>query len=459
MKMQCVNAKKIHNDILRLDSKYHLSAGTIALKSIVLSPYKLRELSQLTENIYNGARFRRCYVYNSKYGIPFMGSSNMLRNRFDLLKKISSKYTRNLSSLLLQKDWILISCSGTIGNTVYTNDDYAGKAASQHIIRVVPNNEIFSGYLFAFLSSRYGYDLLTKGTYGAVIQHIEPEHIEDIPVPILPNDEQKEIHNLIIEASDLRVKANKLLEEATRKLNNLIDLNYRESLGLTIGTVKLCNIKESLQSRLDAPVFINNAVKQINSIIDNREFCKLHECDVNVSRPAIFKRSYVKDGLPYIKGSELFNINPFIRCEHLSKNKTPFLAELKLHDEQILMTCAGSCGNVKLITKEYEDKNAIGSQDIIRIESNDNLFTLEYLFVYLNTKLVFDYIQSMKYGSVIERIEPLHVRSIPIIKPSKELSSEITNLIKCYKNNMYIAFTKENQAIKLVETEIESWQQ
>lgn len=86
------------------------------------------------------------------------------------------------------------------------------------------------------------------------------------------------------------------------------------------------------------------------------------------------------------------------------------------------------------------------------------MLTTEYLFVYLQLPFVFDYIQSMKYGSVIERIEPFHVESIPVVIPSEKMSRGITDIINIYKNNMYDAFNKENQAIQLVEKEIESWQ-
>ncbi len=110
-----------------------------------------------------------------------------------------------------------------------------------------------------------------------------------------------------------------------------------------------------------------------------------------------------------------------------------------------------------MITKEYDDKEAIGSQDIIRIEGNDSLYTKEYLFTYLSLPFVYDYIQSMKYGSVIERIEPFHVESIPVIEPTEELSKKITNLIQSYMDCTYKAFKAEEEAISMVEAEIEKW--
>lgn len=122
-----------------------------------------------------------------------------------------------------------------------------------------------------------------------------------------------------------------------------------------------------------------------------------------------------------------------------------------------MITCAGSVGDIKLITKEYEEKESIGSQDIIRLESTDELYTKEYMFVYLQLPFVYDYIQSMKYGSVIERIEPFHVESIPVVKPTKEVSDEITSLIQTYMDCTYRAFCAEEQAITMVEQEIEKW--
>ena len=110
-----------------------------------------------------------------------------------------------------------------------------------------------------------------------------------------------------------------------------------------------------------------------------------------------------------------------------------------------------------MISKEYEDKESIGSQDIIRIEGNDSLFTKEYIFTYLLLPFVYDYMQSMKYGSVIERIEPFHVESIPIVEPTKELSTEITAIIKHYMDYTYRAFVDEEKAIAMIESEIEKW--
>ncbi len=460
MRAAVIQNKAIITIGVRLDSKFHLSDGIITIREINKTHYSITSLGQVSSDIYNGPRFKRIYVNDKAKGIPFMGSSDMLHSHFDSLKLISKKYSKNIDSLRIKKNWILVSCSGTIGNTVYTNENFEGKTASQHIMRIIPDkNKIKEGFLYAYLSSKYGYSLLTQGTYGAVIQHIEPAHIENIPVPIFPESKQLEIHNLIVESANLRVEANRLLEEAKILLEKEINVHFQKE-SFKIGSNNIKNIFSSLQCRLDPPALISNGVETINKLKSKGVVFKaLSECNTYVYRPGIFKRSYVEKGYPYIKGSELFDNNPFLRCQYLSKTKTPFVEQMLLRENQILITCAGSCGQIKLITKEFEDKGAIGSQDIIRVEAKDSLFTTEYLFIYFQLPFVFDYIQSMKYGSVIERIEPFHVESIPVFMPSEEVSQEITDKINTYKKDIYVAFNKENQAISFVEKEIESWQQ
>ena len=133
------------------------------------------------------------------------------------------------------------------------------------------------------------------------------------------------------------------------------------------------------------------------------------------------------------------------------------LDKVWLKEGQIWMTCEGMCGQVKMMTKEYEEKEAICSPDIIRIQSNDSLFTSQYLFAYLQVPFIVEFMQSMKYGSVIERFDAEHASSIPIVEPTSELSSKITSMISSFMDCTYRAFKAEEEAISIIEVEIEKW--
>ena len=451
-----VSKKEVCGANYRFDAGYHLSDGVTIRRNISKAPYSTMKVSEATEKIFYGLRANRVYVSKKDHALPFMTGANIMLSDLSNTKLVSKKYTPEIEEMTLHSDWILITRSGTVGLTAWSNKLYEGKYGSEDIIRVIPNNKIKAGVLYAFLASKYGYSLLTQGSFGAVIQHIEPNFVGNIDIPILPSDLQSNIDVLVRESAKLREEAAKALNDAKQILKDFIHVQYDHNNYKT-GVVSSKDIWNSLQHRLDTPALINDGVLAMKEITERLSHSTIGAINAKVSRPGIFKRNYVADGIPYIKGSEIFLNNPFRRCEHLSRTRTPFIDEMTLFEGQILITCAGSVGNIKIITKEYEDKKAIGSQDIIRLVSTDKLYTREYLFTYLQMPFVFDYIQSMKYGSVIERIEPFHVESIPVVTPTEEISVEISTSIKRYMDCTYQAFNAEEKAITMIEEEIAKW--
>jgi len=453
MKVSSVN-KKEHLKNLRFDASFHLSEGIQSRVQVCKTPYPCKRIGDVAERIFHAGRWKRSYVSSLQHGIALVGSSDMLKSDLSKIKLISRKYTPDIEDKKLKKGWILISCSGTIGNTVFTTKQHAEKLASQDVIRLVPNNILRPGYIYAYLSSKYGYSMLTQGTFGAVIQHIEPENVEVIPIPDFPEAFQKEVDDLIQESSTLREKAMDALEAAKQRIIDYTH-SFDKSQGYKTSKVPASAIRRSFNCRLDPTYFINDGIDWIKGL--NRQTKRLGDCNIKTWYPGIFKRSYVKDGYPYIKGSSLFLNNPFRSCEHLSKTRTPNVEELRLTEGLILISCAGVCGEVKLITKEYEEKEAIGSPDIIRLVSNDNLFTTEYLFAYLQIPSIKEYMQSLKYGSVIERFDTYNLVNLPVVVPTTELSQQITNIVHQYMDYTYRAFKAEDKAISMVEQEIEKW--
>lgn len=456
MRCSLVNTGDLYRSAVRYDAGFYLSEGVAIRRTLSHSPYTLVPIKKMSERIFYGVRASRIFVSKKDHAIPFLTGASIAQSDLDNTKLISKKYSPAIDEMSIKKGWVLITRSGTVGVTAWSNMNYEGKYGSEDIIRLVPNGKMKGGVIYAFLASKYGHSLLTQGSFGAVIQHIEPAFVGEISIPVFPEDMQSRVHTLMEESASLREKAALVKNNAIKYLEGLLNVPFKKAYRKD-SVVLYREVIASLQKRIDPPALMNDGVESMTYVRKHIEHALIMDLDVKVYRPGIFKRNYVSDGIPYIKGSEIFKFNPFNSCEQLSKTRTPFIEEMKLHEGQILITCAGSVGDVKMITKEYEDKDAIGSQDIIRLESKDELFTKEYLFVYLQLPFVYDYIQSMKYGSVIERIEPFHVESIPVIKPTKEVSEKITSLIQEYMDYSYRAFKSEEEAISLVEKEIESW--
>ncbi|RZK22888.1 MAG: hypothetical protein EOO43_09105, partial [Flavobacterium sp.] len=345
MKILKVKSLCFKESDLRLDSSFHLSEGRIARNIIDKVPFQKKPLSELSSNIFYGGRAKRNYVKNIEMGVPFMGSSDMLKTTFDSLKFISTKLTKNLQSSMLFEGWTLISRSGTIGNTAYVNKDFVDKAASEHIIRVVPNEEVKPGYLYSFLTCKYGYALLTQGTFGAVIQHIEPDYLSGLPIPIIPDAKQLTIHKLILESADLRVQANKLLNEAINNFERKIG-ESKVQLGHQIGKVNSKSLK-TFHKRLDGQYQLlwESLIKEQNV---NLALEKVSNVAKSIFVGGRGKRMYVENGITFLSSSDMMLYNPKRTSKKVSKN-TPGLKSMIVSKYDILISRSGTVGNTIIV--------------------------------------------------------------------------------------------------------------
>lgn len=455
MKLLSAKSNWLNDGEQRLDASFHLSDGRLSKIKIDKCPYEALPLQKVTKSLYNGARFKRIYVKDEAYGIPFMGSSDMLKSDVDNLKFISKKLSKNIDSLRVEKDWILVSCSGTIGNTVYTTSDYHNKTASQHVMRIIPNESIIkSGFLYAYLSSQAGYSLLTQGTYGAVIQHIEPHHINDLPVPILPELIQQRIHDLIIKASDLRVESNRMLREAIEEIDekNAIDKPL-PNFSVNIKDI-LRGDKYTKESRLEADYYQPSTATLVNSI-KSGNWRYLGDLSLEIHRSGLRNRTFVKKGVPLITGQNL-KMARLENLKMLSKKFTRNIEKNTTEESDILVSVLGTIGKVEYVYRNMY-QGVFASEHMSKIKIDSSKIHPGYVAAYLNSKSGLSQLMKHKTGSVIEWLKENNIASIVIPMP-KDKGTRIGEKMNIATLKRQEAFEKENQAIELIEKEMESWQ-
>ena len=451
---------------VRIDASFHLSEGRVTRKLLENSPLGYDLLGDISSDIFYGGRNRRIYVENDTVGIPFMGSSDMLKPDFNSLKFISKKLTKNLDSYLLKEGWILISRSGTVGNTAYVNKDIENKAASEHIIRVVAKGHYKSGYLYSFLSSKFGYSLMTQGMFGAVIQHIEPDYLASLPVPVMSKSLQLKAHNLILEASELRVTANKLLNEADQLFHSLNEIEYSNYHISSHENDKYLSFIWNSKSNPHISIKAKNHSKRIQEIQEQWKSKKgiiLKDYVVKPYRIGIrgaFKRIDSDTiGSEMISQTDLHRTNPknFKRVI-VSRKSSQDLA----NDYQVLFPAVGNGSSEGEIlfrpTLAYKSfSNRLLSGDIGRFECA-SLKQAAYLLIALKSKGGFRMMRAYYYGTQLRRPlwELLKHINIPI-KDEACLNLVSEKVIEAYELR-FEADNKENQAICLIEKEIESWQ-
>lgn len=429
----------------RIDPSYHLSKSIKLKKQLLGSPYTLSIIGEKSEDVFLGNIFTRVFVKDAEHGIPYIAASDMTKASIDSGKFISKNQAKKLKRLMLDSGWILISCSGTLGNVVYTNDLFKNTFATHDLIRLIPDDKKMpSGFLYAYLASKYGYTLLTQSGFGGVVKHINPDHVANIPIPLFPESKQKEIHNLIVESANLRVEANRLLEEATECFDELLkDEGVDKNGAISIG---------NMRNRFDSFSVLENS--SIDKIIKKHpiEWIPIKSISEKIFIGPRSKRNYVAKGIPFLSGSELQKSNPTKVDKFLNiKDAALFIVK----KDWILITRSGTIGNVSYVLPILNGYGATDDAIRVVVKSNSKL-TSKYLYAFLASKFGKKCIQKDIFGSVIQHINEEQLGNIfmPILDVYK-----IERQIEKYCLFLNEAIIKENEAISLVEKEIESWRQ
>jgi type I restriction enzyme, S subunit len=206
----------------RLDAHFYNPLAKAAIGNIKKYSDHFLLLSDVSKDIIIGKRFKRNYV-SFDHGTPFIGSKNILQIRPTELKHLSNTEIGFMDDLMLQNGMILIACSGSLGGTFgkacLVHNNFEKYAASQHILRIVCNQQLVDpGYLYAFLSSDYGYACITRYRWGALIDELDDNDMSKLIIPIPSKNLQSEVGDLVRRAYDLRAEAIRLEDEAQAQL-------------------------------------------------------------------------------------------------------------------------------------------------------------------------------------------------------------------------------------------------
>jgi len=198
----------------RLDAHFYNPTAQLVVANIRKCRCQMKKVGEVAERVLMGPRFKRNYV-ESTHGVPFLSGKNIVQIRPTDLKYLSNFQMADMQELIVKRGWTLVTCSGTIGRTCFVWKNYEDYAASQHILRVLPDeSKIDPGYLYAFLASPYGYEQILRYRHGSVIDEITDKQIEHVLVPCPSRKDQETIGDMVREAYEKRAEAICLEDEA-----------------------------------------------------------------------------------------------------------------------------------------------------------------------------------------------------------------------------------------------------
>lgn len=464
MKVKTIPSTWLEQEGRRLDCGPYLSGAIEAKVLLARLPAIKEPLAALTEGgkagIYHAGREGRTYVTDPRYGVPFLGSTDILAGDLSWLPLLSKRQVAAHPQFVIQDGWILISRSGTTGRMVYSRSDMAGMACSEHVLRVIPDGaKILPGYLFAFLHSQFGVPLVTFGTYGAVVKHIEPQHILNLPVPRLGDDLEKTVHNKIEESAQLLCEYQAKVKEATRRLFasvGLQDITAFEwhSMGQNLGFTRTVNSSESLRALNFDPRF-QQLVAKLASVnhMPLGEICKGGQLE----RGGRFKRveAAPEFGVKLIGQREVFWLDPDGRW--VSPRHAP--DDILVADETVVVAAQGTLGEsevfcrAELITGPWLE--FAYSEHLLRVRPGAaSEISGAFLFAFLRSETAFRCLRSISTGSKQQDLHRPMLARLPIPIPPEPVRKDIEILVREAYQARHTATALKRSAISDVERAI-----
>ena len=423
---------------LRLDAAAYAVGGIEARELIRKGPWRVEPLVEVAQ-LFNESRFARTYVTDATRGVPYLTGTDMLSADLVDLLLLSKARTARLPKLVVREGWTLISCSGTIGRSVFVRRSMDGMALSHDVIRAIPRPGMPPGFLFAFLSSAPAQSMIRQKTYGSVVQHIEPHHLSDLPLPVPTSGLASRIHGLVMSAANARTDAADLLRGVTDWFDGQGgSRRHPRQHGRAVSVVS----RAELRSRLDAFHHIGWAGEVAD--VEGPSLGSLADVFAVSSMP----RVWAERGVPFVTGSNIFAVRPEPERRLATWAARQVGASVQTGDllVQAYGQLYGLIGRAAYVGHRAQGWAASHLLFRVRAETAD---TRAWLFAFFLSDVGRRQVVGRASGNQIPHLVPAAIRSVRVPELPADLIAHARRAIELREE----ADAKEEQAI----VEVEQW--
>jgi len=436
-----------------------MSGALEAFETVNALNAKIDKLHEVTSAIFDSGRESRKWVDAKKYGVRYMGTSAINSADLTYLPLISRNQVTKNPRLTIERGWSLITRSGTVGRMAYVRPDMEGLTCSEDVLRVVPDDsKIYPGYLYAYLASKYGVPLVVAGTYGAIIQHIEPQHISDLPVPRFDVSFENTVHSKIEEAAQLLSNYQSLIREATDTLFaavGLVDLepgewnSYGPDTGFSLGTPDVASLRA---------LNFNPKFAALVARIKSGPYKKLDDICLpgTLARGGRFKRvdAHPDHAYQMIGQKELFWLKPegrWVAKSAMDKNSLGIPGA-------VMIAAQGTLGESELYCRaEFiwgPWTEMAFSEHILRAVSDESVMPRGCLFAFMRSETAFRMLRSISVGSKLQDHHYKYRGELPVPYPELSVQNEIHAKVVLAYEARHKAIAMNDEAIQMIERRI-----
>lgn len=431
----------------RLEAESYLTDGYILRQRIEkLGSTNLEILS----GVWQPGRLKGIQVGREK-GLPFLAATQVFDMRPTPRKWLSPSHTPDVDDRYVKNGWILVTCSGSVGDAIIAHEPHDKIVISHDLMRIVPKSAADRGYLYAYLRTHYARAMMRSTKYGNVIKHLAPEHLQVIPVVEAGESTKATLKSAIDRCFALRNESYALAVAAENEFAaavGAVDVASAE-IGFPVSARSLFHKAR----RLDAYSYNPAAAAALKALSKSgRTIDSLERISKRVFGVPRFKHVYTRAGIPYLDSEELFKINPELSKFIPAQAKAD--AEAYYVDSGwLLMACSGQIyglnGSVALATAWHEKK--IVSNHVLRIVPDEGV-RAGYIQVALShPSLGRPLVLREAFGTSIPEIDSAALKEMPIVRMG-DLEDSIADKTERAAALRAISDGLENAATAFLET-------
>ena len=409
------------NDKIRIDSEYFKLEYLSKLRHIKELTYrKIEEFAYVTDGIHESIQF------DENSSINLISAKSPKDNIFDLSGNEYISQTQHIKNprTALQKDDVIISTVGTIGNCAVVDETILPANSDRHVGIVRIEKDFKPYFLSTFILSKYGRFQTLRESTGNVQLNLFIYKIKTLKIPFLSNYFQLIIQNIVKFAHELLIESQAIYQQAE-------DLLLKE-LGLkdwnpTEESIAVKSFSESFLSsgRLDAEYYqpkfyqVENKIKA-NGFVLVEDICSL----VNYGSVPTSPYTETDEGVPYIKGLNLKNTEIITTQLDRIINTENLPSKVYTKKGDIVISQMGTVGNCGVV--EDEQFGWIFASFTIRIRIKDQSKFNPYFVALYIEKVAKEYylMRNIAQASVRQNTDLPTIKNmyIPLISKDTQLS-------------------------------------
>jgi type I restriction enzyme M protein len=438
------------NDKIRIDSEYFKLEYLSKLRHIKELTYrKIEEFAYVTDGIHESIQF------DENSSINLISAKSPKDNIFDLSGNEYISQTQHIKNprTALQKDDVIISTVGTIGNCAVVDETILPANSDRHVGIVRIEKDFKPYFLSTFILSKYGRFQTLRESTGNVQLNLFIYKIKTLKIPFLSNYFQLIIQNIVKFAHELLIESQAIYQQAEDLL--LTELGLKDWQP-TEESIAVKSFSESFLSsgRLDAEYYqpkydqLYQSLKTA-TLRNGWQLKKLSELSSLFKYGVSDSLEYIEEGVPFLRIADL-NKHRFSQ-ENLKfiSNESAKKYKETVRQGDVIISRSGTLG-IAVVIPEFLTNAVYGSYFILTRPKKE-LVLPTYLALYLNSLAGKMQTEQSNTGGIQTNLTIPVLESLVIACPSLESQQKFVNKV----HDSYNAEEKSKQLLEVAKIGVE----